>query len=187
MAVQTYPGPSNSTAASSQQYGQSNPTVPPLHMSLSPSGSHLQYDSAIPTITHSNPGQTYGAYLVPPSSVATAEHPVQVAQQVRPQNEGQQVPRPVVAQQEAPPQDPLIEDARRTTKDDSAQRRPGAASSTELYPPGEARSWRDLLSRASWARRPSKHSMSAFPSILTYGQDNHKLMELEVRCFQVFA
>ncbi|CAL2240269.1 unnamed protein product [Prunus armeniaca] len=92
-----------------------------------------------------------------------------------------------MAQQEAPPQDPLIEDARRTTKDDSTQRRPGAASSTELYPPGEARSWRDLLSRASWARRPSKHSMSAFPSILTYGQDNHKLMELEVRCFQVFA
>ncbi|CAL8135850.1 unnamed protein product [Prunus armeniaca] len=73
VAVQTHPGPRNSTAASSQQYGQSNPTVSPLHMLLLPSGSHLQYGSAIPTTTHTNLGQTYGAYLVPPSSVATAE------------------------------------------------------------------------------------------------------------------
>ncbi|CAL8136214.1 unnamed protein product [Prunus armeniaca] len=43
VAVQTHPGPSNATAASSQQYGQSNPTVSPLHTSLLPSGSHLQY------------------------------------------------------------------------------------------------------------------------------------------------
>ncbi|CAL2247237.1 unnamed protein product [Prunus armeniaca] len=105
VAVQTHPGPSNSTAASSQQYGQSNPTVSPLHMSLLPSGSHLQYGSAIPTTSHTNPSQTYGAYLVPPSSVATAEPPVQVAQQVRPQIEGQQVPQLVAAQQEAPPQE----------------------------------------------------------------------------------
>ncbi|CAL8175383.1 unnamed protein product [Prunus armeniaca] len=187
VAVQTHPSPSNSTAVSLQQYGQSNPTVSPLHTSSLPSGSHLQYGSVVLTTTHTNPGQTYGAYLVPPSSVATAEPPVQVAQQVRPQNEGQQVPRPVAAQQEVPPQDPLTEDAQRTTKDGSAQRRPGAPSYTKLYPPGKPRSWRDLISRASWARRTSKHSMSTFPYILTYGHDIHKLMELEVRCLQVFT
>ncbi|CAL2238992.1 unnamed protein product [Prunus armeniaca] len=84
MAIQTHPGPSNSTVASSQQYDQSNSTVSPLHTSLLPSGSHLQYGSAVPTTTHTHPGQTYGAYLVSPSSVATAKPPVQVAQQVRP-------------------------------------------------------------------------------------------------------
>ncbi|CAL8175041.1 unnamed protein product [Prunus armeniaca] len=149
-------------------------------MSLLPSGSHLQYGSAIPTTTHPNPGQTYGAYLVPPSLIAMAKSPVQAAQQVRPQNEGQQVPRAVVAQHEAPPQDPPTEDARRKTKDDSTQRRPGAANYTELYPLGKTRSWRDLLSRTSWARRTSKHSMSTFPYILTYGHDIHKLIKLEV-------
>ncbi|CAL8163024.1 unnamed protein product [Prunus armeniaca] len=138
-------------------YSQSNPIVSPLHASLFPSGSHLQYGSAIPTATHTHPGQTYSAYLVPPGSVATAEPPVQVAQQVRPQNEGQQVPRPVAAQQEAFPQDPQTEDVWRTTKDGLAHRRPGAPSYTEPYPPGKPRTWRDLLPKAFWARRTSKH------------------------------
>ena len=104
-------------------------------MSLLPSGSHLQYGSAIPTTTHPNPGQTYGAYLVPPSSVATAEPPVQVAQQVRPQNEGQQVPLLVTAQQEAPPQGLRFEDVRRMIKDGLAQRRPEVPRYTKPYPP----------------------------------------------------
>ncbi|CAL8136569.1 unnamed protein product [Prunus armeniaca] len=97
VVVQTHSGPSNVTAASSQQYSQSNPTVSQLHASLLPSRSHLQYSSAIPTAMHTHPGQTYDAYLVPLGSIATAEPPVQVAQQIRPQNEGQQVPRPVAA------------------------------------------------------------------------------------------
>ncbi|CAL2270622.1 unnamed protein product [Prunus armeniaca] len=97
VAVQTHPGLGNATAASSQQYGQSNPTVSPLQAWLFSSGSHIQYGSALPTATHTHPGQTYGAYLVPPGSVATTEPPVQVAQQIRPQNEGQQVPRLVAA------------------------------------------------------------------------------------------
>ncbi|CAL8152702.1 unnamed protein product [Prunus armeniaca] len=101
-------------------------------MSLLPSGSHLQYGSAIPTTTHTNPFQTYGAYLVPPSSVATAEPPVQVAQQVRPQNEGQQVPRTVAAQQEAPPQGLRFEDVRRMIEDGLAQRPGGSAKTSSI-------------------------------------------------------
>ncbi|CAL9024990.1 unnamed protein product [Prunus brigantina] len=59
--------------------------------------SHLHYGSAILTAAHTHPGQTHGAYLVPPGSIATAEPPIEGAQQQRPQNEGQQVPRPVAA------------------------------------------------------------------------------------------
>ncbi|CAL8162373.1 unnamed protein product [Prunus armeniaca] len=128
-------GPSNLTATLSQQYGQSNPTVSPLHTSLLPSGSYLQYSSAIPTMSHMNPGQTYDAYLVPPNSVATAEPPVQVAQQVRLQNEGQQVPRLISAQQEAPPQGLRFEDVRRMIEDGLTQRRPEAPGYTKPYPP----------------------------------------------------
>ncbi|CAL9020603.1 unnamed protein product [Prunus brigantina] len=95
LAVQTHPRPSNAVVASSQQYGQCNPTVSPLQASLFPLDSHLHYGSAIPAAAHTPLGQTHGAYLVPPGSVATAEPPVQVAQQIRPMNEGQQVPRPV--------------------------------------------------------------------------------------------
>ncbi|CAL8095907.1 unnamed protein product [Prunus armeniaca] len=135
LAVQTHPGPSNATAASSKQYGQSNPTVSPLHASLLPSGSHLQYGLVVPTTTHTHPSQTYDAYLVPPSLVATAEPPIQVAQQVRPQNEGQQVPRLAAAQQEAPPQGLRFEDVRRMIEDGLAQRRPEAPRYTKPYPP----------------------------------------------------
>ncbi|CAL2230099.1 unnamed protein product [Prunus armeniaca] len=102
-------------------------------MSLLSSGSHLQYGSAIPTMSHTNPGQTYGAYLGPPSSVATAEPPIQVAQQVRPQNEGQQVPRLVAAQQEAPPQGLRFEDVRRMIEDGLAQRRREAPRYTKPH------------------------------------------------------
>ncbi|CAL8993776.1 unnamed protein product [Prunus brigantina] len=90
LAVQTHPGPSNAPAASSQQYDQSNPTVSPLQASLFPLDSHLHYGSTILTAAHTHPGQTHGAYLVPPGSIATAEPPIQAAQQIRPQKEGQQ-------------------------------------------------------------------------------------------------
>ncbi|CAL2240745.1 unnamed protein product [Prunus armeniaca] len=74
-------------------------------------------------------------YPVPPGSVAKAEPPVQVVQQVRPENEGQQVPLPVAAQQEAPPQGLRFEDVRRMIEDDLAQRRPEAPRYTKPYPP----------------------------------------------------
>ncbi|CAL2266700.1 unnamed protein product [Prunus armeniaca] len=93
------------------------------------------YDPAILTATHTHPGQTYDAYLVPPGSVATTEPPIQVAQQIRPQNEGQQVPRPVAAQQEAPPQGLRFEDVRRRIEDGLAHRRPEAPKYTKPYPP----------------------------------------------------
>ncbi|CAL2257348.1 unnamed protein product [Prunus armeniaca] len=102
-AFQKHPGPSNSTAASSQQYGQSNSTVSPLHTSLLASGSHLQYASAVPTTTHTNPGQTYSAHPMPPGSVVTAESLVQVAQQIKPQDDAQQDQRPLPTQLESPP------------------------------------------------------------------------------------
>ncbi|CAL9018317.1 unnamed protein product [Prunus brigantina] len=51
---------------------------------LFPSGSHLQYGSAIPTVTHTHPGQTYDAYPKPLGSVAMAEPLIQVAQQKKP-------------------------------------------------------------------------------------------------------
>ncbi|CAL8992948.1 unnamed protein product [Prunus brigantina] len=73
LAVHTHLGPSNAPAASSQQYGQSNPTVSPLQAPLFPPDSHLHYDSAIVTAAHTHPGQTQGAYLVPTSSITTAE------------------------------------------------------------------------------------------------------------------
>ncbi|CAL8077909.1 unnamed protein product [Prunus armeniaca] len=113
----------------------SNPTVSPLQASLFPSGSHLEYGLAIPTATHTHPGQTYGAYLALPGSVTTAEPPVQVAQQIRPQNEGQQVRRPVATQQEAPPQGLRFEDVRRMIEDGLVQRRPEAPKYTKSYPP----------------------------------------------------
>ncbi|CAL2270925.1 unnamed protein product [Prunus armeniaca] len=61
--------------------------------------------------------------------------PVQVAQQVRPQNEGQQVPRPVAAQQEAPPQGHRFEDVRRMIEDSLAQRCPEAPRYAKPYLP----------------------------------------------------
>ncbi|KAL6288374.1 hypothetical protein ACE6H2_005884 [Prunus campanulata] len=104
-AVQTHPGPSNATAVSSQQYGQTNLTVsPPLQASLFPLGSHIHYSSAIPAATHAHLAHTHGAHLASTSAVIPAELPVPVAQQTRPQNEVQQVPRPCAVQQEAPPQ-----------------------------------------------------------------------------------
>ncbi|CAL2250007.1 unnamed protein product [Prunus armeniaca] len=135
LAIQTYPGPSNTPAASSQQYGQSNPTVSPLQASLFPLDSHLHYGSTILMAAHTHPGQTHGAYLVPPSSIATAEPPVQAAQQRRPQNEGQQVPWPVATQQEAPPRGLRFEDVQRMIKDGLAQRRLEAPKYTRPYPP----------------------------------------------------
>ncbi|CAL8089343.1 unnamed protein product [Prunus armeniaca] len=123
---------------------------------------------------------------MPPGSVVTAESLVQVAQQIKPQDDAQQDQRPLPTQLESPPQDPRTKDARRTTKDGSAQRRLGAPSYTELYPPGKRRTWRELLSRASWALHTSKHSMSMFPYILTYGHGIHELMELEVRFLRIF-
>ncbi|CAL8992003.1 unnamed protein product [Prunus brigantina] len=112
MAVQTHSGPSNAPIASSQQYGQNNPTFSPLQAPLFPLDPHLHYGSAILTAAHTHPSQTHGAYLVPLGSIATAEPPVQAAQQIRPQNEGQQVPRPVTALQEAPPRGLRFEDVR---------------------------------------------------------------------------
>ncbi|KAL6269615.1 hypothetical protein ACE6H2_026526 [Prunus campanulata] len=106
LVVQTQPGPSNATSTTSQQHGQSSLTVaPPLQAygSAIPTatqthpGSHCQNDTirqsqvATPLwpMDHTHPGQTHGAYLMPPDSVATAEPLVQVAQQVRPQNDVQ--------------------------------------------------------------------------------------------------
>ncbi|CAL8152870.1 unnamed protein product [Prunus armeniaca] len=124
---------------------------------------------------------------MPPNSVATTEPLVQVAQQIKPQNDAQQVQRPLPTQLESPPQDPQTEDVRRTTKDGLAQRQPGAPSYTEPYPLGKPRTWHDLLPKASWARRTSKHSaMGTSPYVLTYGHDIDKLMELEVRFLRVF-
>ncbi|CAL9021204.1 unnamed protein product, partial [Prunus brigantina] len=125
LAVQTHPGPRNAPAASSQQYGQSNPTVSPLQASLFPLDFHLHYGSAILTASHTRPGQTHGAYLVSPGSIATAEPP----------NEGQQVPRPVEAHQEAPPRGLRFEDVRRMIEDGLAQRRPEVPKYTIPYPP----------------------------------------------------
>ncbi|CAL9025568.1 unnamed protein product [Prunus brigantina] len=172
MAVQ----PHAFRAASSQQYGQSNSTVSPLQASLFPSGSHLQYGSAMPMATHTHPGQTYDAYLMPPGSVATAAPLVQI----KPQNDAQQVQRPLPTQLELPPQDPRTEDVRRTTKDGLAQRRPGAPGYTEPYPPGKPRTWHDLLIKAFWAYHISKHSATGIaPYTLTYGQDTDELGNLE--------
>ncbi|XP_021825915.1 uncharacterized protein LOC110766827 [Prunus avium] len=72
-----------------------------------------------------------------------------MAQQIRPQNDVQQAPRPYAAQQEAPPQGlrfedvrrmikdvrRMIEDVRRMIEDGLAQRRPDAPRYTRPYPP----------------------------------------------------
>ncbi|CAL9000425.1 unnamed protein product [Prunus brigantina] len=97
------------------------------------------------------------------------------------------VQQPLPTQLESPPQDPRTEDVRGTTKDGLAQRRPGAPGDTEPYPPGKSRTWRDLLPKAFWARRTSKHSaMGTSPYVLTYGHNIDKLMEVEVRFLRVF-
>ncbi|CAL9020639.1 unnamed protein product [Prunus brigantina] len=90
LAVHTHPGPSNAPAASSQQYGQSNPTVSPLQAPLFPLDSHLHYGSAILTAAQTHPGQTHGPYLVPPVSITTAEPPRSSGPATKQQNEGQQ-------------------------------------------------------------------------------------------------
>ncbi|CAL9001590.1 unnamed protein product [Prunus brigantina] len=67
-----------------------------------------------------------------------------------------------------------------------SQEAAGAPSYTEPYPPGKPRTWCDLLPKALWARRTSKHSaMGTSPCVLTYSHDIDKLMELEVRFLRV--
>ncbi|CAL9011420.1 unnamed protein product [Prunus brigantina] len=55
-------------------------------------------------------------------------------QHSQPQNEGQQVPRPVATQQEAPTQGLRFEDVRQMIEDGLAQRRPEAPMYTRPYP-----------------------------------------------------
>ncbi|CAL9005866.1 unnamed protein product [Prunus brigantina] len=109
LAVHTHPDPRNAPAASSQQYGQSNPTVSPL--------------------------------------------------QARPQNDGQQVQQPIVAQQEAhPPSRGLrFKDVRRMIEDGLAQKRqevPSEGTVTELARMSQAtnESPRDYLQRFKTCR-----------------------------------
>ncbi|CAL2252423.1 unnamed protein product [Prunus armeniaca] len=132
------------------------------------------------TCTH--PGQTYDAYLMPHGSAATAELCVQMAQQTEPQNDTQQVQRPLPTQLEPLPQDHRTKEIQRATKDGLAQRQPGAPSYTKPYLPGEPRTWCDLLPKASWERRASKHSaVDTSPCVLTHGHDIDKLTKLGCR------
>ncbi|CAL9020642.1 unnamed protein product, partial [Prunus brigantina] len=186
LAVHTHPGPPNAPAASSQQYGQSNPIVSPLQAPLFPLDSHLHYSSAILMAAHTHPGQTQGAYLAPPSPITTAETPVQAAQQQRSQNDGQQVPRPVAAQQELPSRGLRFEDVRRMIGDGLAQRRPEAPRYTKPEHPEKPRAWNDLLPEALWAYRVSKRSATGVsPYALTYGHDAIVPIELKVRSLRV--
>ncbi|CAL9024361.1 unnamed protein product, partial [Prunus brigantina] len=54
LAVHTHPGPSNAPAASSQQYGQSNPIVSSLQTPLFPLDSHIHYGSATIAAPHTH-------------------------------------------------------------------------------------------------------------------------------------
>ncbi|XP_021817032.1 uncharacterized protein LOC110759283 [Prunus avium] len=80
-------------------------------------------------------GQTHGAHLASTSSVVSAEPLVQMAQQIRPQNDVQQASRLYAAQQEARPQGLRFEDVRRMIEDGLAQWRPDAPRYTRPYPP----------------------------------------------------
>ncbi|CAL9005962.1 unnamed protein product [Prunus brigantina] len=113
-------------AASSQQYGQSNPIISSLQTPLFPLDSHLRYGAAHVTAPYTHLGQTQGANVAPTGPTVTAETPVQAIQQQRPQNDGQQNQRPTVAQTEAPARGLRFEDVRRMIKDGLAQRRPEA-------------------------------------------------------------
>ncbi|CAL8992973.1 unnamed protein product, partial [Prunus brigantina] len=75
LAVHTHPGPSNTPAASSQQYGQSNPIVSSLQTPLFPLDSHIHHGSATIAAPHRHLGQTQGAYLAPTGPITTAEPP----------------------------------------------------------------------------------------------------------------
>ncbi|CAL2239606.1 unnamed protein product [Prunus armeniaca] len=116
-AIHAHPGPGDATATLSQRHGQNDPTVSLSQASLFPPGSHPQYGSVAPTATHTNPGQTYDAYLKPPCSVATAEPFVQMTQQIEPHNNVQRVLRPLPIRLELPSQDPRTKEVRRASKD----------------------------------------------------------------------
>ncbi|CAL8168168.1 unnamed protein product [Prunus armeniaca] len=186
-AIHGHPGPGDATATSSQRHGQNDPTVSPSQASLFPSRPHPQYSSAVPTMTHTHPSQTYGAYLKPPGSVATAEPLVQMTQQIEPQNNLQQVLRPLPIRLELPPQDPRSKEIWRTTEDGLTQRWSKMPSYIEPYPLGGPRTWRDLFPKAFWARRASKDSaMGTSPYVFAHDRDIVKLMRLRVRPLQVF-
>ncbi|CAL9018354.1 unnamed protein product, partial [Prunus brigantina] len=74
-AVHAHPGPSSTPAASSQQYGQSNPIISSLQTPLFPLDSHLRYGAAHVTTPHTHLGQTQGANVAPTGPTATAETP----------------------------------------------------------------------------------------------------------------
>ncbi|CAL9000444.1 unnamed protein product [Prunus brigantina] len=97
LAVHTRPGPGNPPAASSQQYGQSNPIIPSLQTPLFPPDSHLHYGAPDVWAPYAHLGQTQGANMAPTGPTMTIETPIQPAQQQRPQNDGQQNQRPTTA------------------------------------------------------------------------------------------
>ncbi|CAL9005312.1 unnamed protein product, partial [Prunus brigantina] len=140
LAVHTHPSMSNTPAASSQQYGQSNPIISSLQTPLSPPDSQLQYGAANATVPCAHLGHTQGVSLAPTGPTITTETPIHAAQQQRPQNDGQlhkqqQNQRPTTTQAEAPARGLRFEDVRRMIEDGLAQRRPEAPRYTRPYPP----------------------------------------------------
>ncbi|XP_021803234.1 uncharacterized protein LOC110747355 [Prunus avium] len=134
---QTWANPSPTYPAETLQ-GQLQTTAP-----IFPLGSQFQSNSIVPTatLTHSasqfqhgptrpnqmaaplrqvdrtHPGQAHNAYQVQFGSVTTAEPLAPIAQQLRPQNDAQQVQQPFAAQLESPPQWLRVEDVRQMIED----------------------------------------------------------------------
>lgn len=118
---------------------------------------------------------------MPPGSVVTAEPHVQVAQQIKPQNDAQQVQRPLPTQLESPSgssdQRCLVHDQGRLSPEAA-----GGIGYTELYLPGKPRTWPDLLTKAFWAYHISKRSgTGTAPDALTYGQDTDVPINLKAQ------